>query len=321
MKEIGRGSACGHLPSGTAEDESGRKAKGDSFMKPGKSFVKSASGILLSFALALGMLPFAADAQAAGTSKNPTAGQDHQFVVNDDECDHDWSDWVLVKPATGTEDGERMRYCRIDASHTQREAIPATGEVSPFLALLTSPTSTSVQLTWMKNNDAYGYEIYFNACGNGDKNNFILVKTLERNDILSYGRVGLKANTPYKAYVKAYAYRSGKKTYIGQTNTVHVYTGNCTKNYTIPQKVAVKKSKITLKKGKTYQIVSTITLLDPSKKQMPDSHGNVLRYVSCNTKVATVSKSGKITAKGAGTAKIYVIAHNGVRKAMQVTVK
>ncbi len=290
-------------------------------MKHGKSFVKKAAGVLLSFSLALGMLPFAADAQAAGTEKNPTAGQDHQFVVSDDTCEHVWSDWVIVRQPTGTEDGERMRYCKLNGVHTQREAIPATGEVSPFLAQLTSPSPTSVRLTWMKKDDAYGYEVYFVSCGSGDKNSFHLVKTIERNDVLSYGRIGLKANTPYKAYVKAYAYKAGKKTYIGQTNYVHVYTGNGTKNYTIPQKVAVKKSKITLKKGKTSQIVGTITPLDPAKKLMPESHGNALRYVSCNTKVATVSKTGKITAKSAGTAKIYVIALNGVRKAMQVTVK
>ena len=283
-----------------------------------KSFFKSAAALLLGFSLAVGSMPVSAQ---AATKKDPTANQDHSFIVDDSNCDHDWSDWVLVKNPTATEDGERMRYCKIDASHTQREKLEATGETKPFLALLTSPTPTSVQLTWLKNDDAYGYEVYFTNCGAGDKKNFYLVKTIERNDILSYGRIGLKKNTPYKAFVKAYAYRSGKKTIIGETNVVHVYTGNETKNYTIPAKVAVKKSKINLKWGKTYQIEGTVYYLDPSKKKMPASHGNELRYVSCNTKVATVSKTGKIKAKGYGTAKIYVIALNGVRKAMQVTVK
>ena len=284
-----------------------------------QKFFKSAAALLLGFSLAVGSMP--ATAQAAGTKKDPTANQDHSYIVDDSKCDHDWSDWVLVKNPTGTEDGVRMRYCKIDASHTQREVLEATGETSPFLAQLTSPTDTSVTLTWMKNDNAYGYEIYFTSCGSGDKNSFKLVKTTERNTILSYSRVGLKKNVPYKAFVRAYAYKSGKKTYIGDTNVVHVYTGNGTKNYTIPVKIAVRKSKINLKWGKTYQIESTVTMLDPSKKKMPSSHGNELRYVSCNTKVATVSKTGKITVKGYGTAKIYVIALNGVRKAMQVTVK
>jgi uncharacterized protein YjdB len=43
--------------------------------------------------------------------------------------------------------------------------------------------------------------------------------------------------------------------------------------------------------------------------------------MTSNSKVATVSKSGKITAKGKGTCKIYVVAVNGVRKTVSVTVK
>ena len=47
----------------------------------------------------------------------------------------------------------------------------------------------------------------------------------------------------------------------------------------------------------------------------------MLRYVSSNKKIATVSKSGKITAKSKGSCKVYVIAVNGARKAVRVTVK
>ena len=53
---------------------------------------------------------------------------------------------------------------------------------------------------------------------------------------------------------------------------------------------------------------------------MPTSHAAKLRYLSTDTKVATVSKSGKITAKGKGTCTIYVYAVNGARKAVKVTV-
>lgn len=289
-------------------------------MKREKTFVKAAVALLLCLTLAFGSFAFVETARAEGTDKNPTAGQDYGFVVDGSDCKHDWSDWIVVKNATGTEDGEKMRYCKIDASHTQRKVIPATGEVSLFLAQLTSPTKTSVKLTWMKKDDAYGYDIYFNACGAGDKNQFHLVKTIERNDVLTYSRVGLKANTPYKAYVKAYAYRSGKKTYIGETNVVHVYTGNETKNYTIPAKVAVPKSKVTLTKGNKMIIKATITGLNTSKKLMPESHGKALKYVSTNPKVISVTKSGKVTALKTGKARIYVIALNGVRKAMEITV-
>lgn len=54
---------------------------------------------------------------------------------------------------------------------------------------------------------------------------------------------------------------------------------------------------------------------------MPKSHVATLRYLSSNKKVATVSKSGKITAKGKGTCNIIVFAHNGASKQIKVTVK
>ena len=53
---------------------------------------------------------------------------------------------------------------------------------------------------------------------------------------------------------------------------------------------------------------------------MPKSHTSKLRYLSSDRKVATVSKSGRITAKGTGKCTIYVFAHNGVSKSIRVTV-
>ena len=46
-----------------------------------------------------------------------------------------------------------------------------------------------------------------------------------------------------------------------------------------------------------------------------------LRYESTNTKIATVSSKGVITAKGKGVCYIYVYAQNGVYKQVKVTVK
>ena len=57
-----------------------------------------------------------------------------------------------------------------------------------------------------------------------------------------------------------------------------------------------------------------------NKKLMPKSHVATLRYLTSNKKVATVSKSGKITARGKGSCVIYVFAHNGVSKQVKVTV-
>lgn len=60
------------------------------------------------------------------------------------------------------------------------------------------------------------------------------------------------------------------------------------------------KSSVTLKKGKTSQIQTKVY---PGGKEMVNAK---LSYKSSNTKVATVSTSGKITAKSGGYAKITV---------------
>ncbi len=60
-----------------------------------------------------------------------------------------------------------------------------------------------------------------------------------------------------------------------------------------------------------------MTKLDKSKKLKAFAKNP--RYLSSDTTVATVSKAGKITAKAAGTCKIYTYATNGVKK--KITVK
>ena len=48
---------------------------------------------------------------------------------------------------------------------------------------------------------------------------------------------------------------------------------------------------------------------------------NDLRYFSSDTNVATVSETGRIQAAGPGSCKVYVMANNGIRASIQVTVK
>ena len=102
---------------------------------------------------------------------------------------------------------------------------------------------------------------------------------------------------------------------------IHAYTGNVKGKYTNAKSVTVKKAKVSLKKGKTYKISAKVNKVKKNKKLMPKSHVATLCYLTSNAKVATVSKSGKITAKGVGSCTIYAVAHNGVSKQIKVTVK
>ena len=61
--------------------------------------------------------------------------------------------------------------------------------------------------------------------------------------------------------------------------------------------------------------------MNEGERVEPTSHAPKLRYVSSNKKIATVSKTGKITAKSKGSCKVYVIAVNGASKVVKVTVK
>ena len=64
--------------------------------------------------------------------------------------------------------------------------------------------------------------------------------------------------------------------------------------------ISLNNSSVTLKKGETAQLTATVIPSDATNK--------TVKYTSSNTKVATVTSGGKITAVGGGTAKITATA-------------
>ena len=96
----------------------------------------------------------------------------------------------------------------------------------------------------------------------------------------------------------------GSKVYAKATVTVKEVKVN---------KITVSTSKVTLAKGKTKQLKVTVAPSNATDK--------TVTYQSSNKKVATVSKTGKITAKSKGKAVITVKASNGMTKKVTVTVK
>ena len=84
-------------------------------------------------------------------------------------------------------------------------------------------------------------------------------------------------------------------------------------------KVSVPKSSVSLKKSKTYKIKAKLKY--KGKKAYSSANVKSVRYYTTNKKVATVTKKGVITAKGKGSTKIYVIAANGKKATIKVTVK
>ena len=202
----------------------------------------------------------------------------------------------------------------------------ATPKISgSLMAKMTAKGKKSLTIRWNKINGATGYDIFFARCDhNGKKTVCKKVKTIKAGKTFKWTKSGLKKGTAYKAYVKAYVMKNGKKTYVKTSPMMHAYTGGQTKNYTNAKSVTiknVKKGKLSLKKGKTFKIKARVNKINKKKKLMPKNHAAKLRYLSSDKKVATVSKGGKIKAKGKGTCTIIAFAHNGVSKSIKVTVK
>lgn len=124
----------------------------------------------------------------------------------------------------------------------------------------------------------------------------------------------------YKLYIEAYQWRDGKKHILAKTMMFHV-AGKDHAKYTNAKAVRAKKDAYTLKTGESVTLRAGLDLYDADKEPLPVGHARALRYKSSNDKVATVGKNGKVSAKGAGSCTIYVIAVNGRKAKIAVTVE
>ena len=189
------------------------------------------------------------------------------------------------------------------------------------LTTMTAKDKTSMTIAWQKVTGAEGYDIFFSRCDGKGKTTAKKAQTINGNSTFVWTRSGLTAGVSYKAYVKAYVMKNGSKQYVAASPLMHAYTKGYTKRYTNAKSVKVKKTKVSIKKGKTFKIKAKVKKLKKGKKLMPTKHELKLRYLSTDTSIATVSKKGKIKGVKAGTCYVYAYAHNGVFKKITVTVK
>lgn len=255
----------------------------------------------------------------------------HQRVCEHDAAhiekeNHKWDAGKVTKQATETAEGVKTYTCTV-CKGTKTEAVPklapSTPKVSGTLtAKMMAKGKTSFTISWNKIQGAEGYDVFFAGCDHGKSKNVCKkVKTIKGNKTFKWTKSGLKKGTAYKFCVRAYVYKNGKKSYVSKSPMMHAYTGGYTKNYTNAKSVKVNKTKVSLKKGKTFKIKASVRKLKKNKKLMPKSHAPTVRYMTSNGKVATISSGGKITAEGKGTCYVYVYAHNGASMRIKVTVK
>ena len=192
---------------------------------------------------------------------------------------------------------------------------PAGTDFSRLRARAVKRGQKTMVLQWKTMTGADGYMIYTNKCGRNNK--LKLKKTFRTSSSKKWKRKGLKKGTYYKYMVVAYKNVNGQKLPIAASCIVHCTTK--AKTNTIAKAVKVNKTKVTLSEGAVFTIRAKE--IKAEKKKVIKRH-RVINYESDDPAIAKVGKkSGKITATGKGTTKVYAYAQDGIYKIITVTVK
>lgn len=186
------------------------------------------------------------------------------------------------------------KYGSYNTKGLTTKTIPSTVKLGK--ATLNS-SKTTVTVTWNKTNSCNYYVIYRKA---GSSTKWTKLATV-KSSVTKY-----TDKKPVKGVKNTYTVRSyySKTKVYGKYNTKGV-------SVTMPaikvSKVALNKTSATLKsKGQTVQLTATVSPSNATNK--------ALEWKSSNTKVATVSSSGKVTAVANGTATITATAKDGSKK-------
>lgn len=266
---------------------------------------------------------------------------------------HTTGDWVVDTPATIEQEGIKHRECTVchavetevipklpssnDSSNTGNDnnntgndnsntgnnnsstvtPDPAPEPQKPETKQITmvtkvQTTNGKLKLTWAPVEGADGYSIYTSVCDG--KNNYKKQKDTTKQTVTLSNLTG---NKPYKLYIAAYKLEDGNRVELSKTIVLHIAVDSST--YTNAKSIKTEKTRYTLEIGKSEKITAKTIKQDRSKKLV--KHASEFRYISSDESVATVAKDGTITATGAGSCSIYVIANNGVYKEIHVTVK
>lgn len=172
-------------------------------------------------------------------------------------------------------------------------------------------TDGQIKISWIKEDGADGYRIYASVC-DGESNYKLIKDTKDLTGAIK----NLNNKKSYKFYVVAYKNVDGKKVRICKSMIYHVVLSDS--KYTNVKAIKVAKTSYTLNIGDKQKLNAKSVKQEKNKKLL--THAQEFRYSSSDTTVATVSKTGEITAKQSGSCIIYVVANNGVMKKIKVNV-
>ena len=199
------------------------------------------------------------------------------------------------------------------------DADPAGSKLMPLKVKSVKQTKKSVKVQWSKPTGAVKYVIYGNKCGTKNKMKRLKTTTKASINFKKIAGKKVKKGTSYKFIVVAL---DKDNNVVSTSKVAHAVTKGSKKGN--PTKLTVKSPKSlkkTLTVGKSFTIKCKISKKKGTKVYLHVAKNyKGLRYESSNTKVATVTKTGKVKAISAGTAKICVYAQNGVNKLVNIAV-
>lgn len=235
------------------------------------------------------------------------------YMVQGDENHKDSAATCLtVKIAAATPDPEPQPQ---PEPEPQPEPVPAPAPGGRLMPELHSSGEKALSLSWTQMTNVDGYDVYITPCEN---DNFKLYKSVSaEKDSLKI--TGLKKGECYKVYVRAFVKNdSGEKTYVKKSMTVHSYTNKGDGKYSNPKDVKLRSKTVSVPVGGETRLNPTLVPEVAGTKPIEHYHG--IYYYSRNPEIAKVSENGRITGVSEGTAKIEVIACNGVTRVLTVKV-
>ncbi len=221
---------------------------------------------------------------------------------------------VPVNPEGSTGDPSTIAGKATQITAIKNDKDPAGSTFSGLQLRAAKTTKNSVKLVWAKVPGASGYYVFGSL--SGGKNKFKQLAVLQGGSRKTWTQKSLKKGTYYKYIVVAYKETDGIRKVTSVSKIIHAATlGGKAGNY---KAVKPNKASIVLKRKKSFKIKAKEV---PASKKLKVKRYRKLSYESTNPKIASVSSSGKITAKKKGRCVIYIYTQNGVFKRIKVKVK
>ena len=189
-----------------------------------------------------------------------------------------------------------------------------TAGIDQLFLHLEAKGKTSLTASWHPVEDADGYDLFF---AQGGKSFDGVYRTLSPEET-AFTFSQLDRKSVYKLYISAFMLTGSQKTTICESDTVRCITGGSTKKHTNAQKIRTKEKSVSLSVGEKKKISASVTGQDPDKQIL--THDGLLRFLSEDTSVATVSKDGKIRGIAPGNCRIFLFAANGIHSSVDVSV-